>query len=194
MRDLVSKVIIRCATVLLSLMVCGCGTNKVSEQEQQAYVTAATAAPRLQAGEKIRVTVFGEDKLSGEYDIDPSGLVSLPLAGTVKAAGLTQAELEAQLATKFRSEYLKNPKVTVAIAAYRPFYIMGEVERPGEYAYKSGLNVLSAAAMAGGTTYRASRTSVLIQRAGETTMREYPLATTVPILPGDLIRIPERYF
>ncbi len=189
-----SKVIIRCATVLLSLMVCGCGTNKVSEQEQQAYVTAATAAPRLQAGEKILVTVFGEDKLSGEYDIDPSGLVSLPLAGTVKAAGLTQAELEAQLATKFRSEYLKNPKVTVAIAAYRPFYIMGEVERPGEYAYKSGLNVLSAAAMAGGTTYRASRTSVLIQRAGETTMREYPLATTVPILPGDLIRIPERYF
>lgn len=192
------KFVIKGIAIFLCLEACGCsgGTNlgPVSEQEQQAYVAAATAAPRLQAGEKIRVTVFGEDKLSGDYDIDPNGLVSLPLAGTVKAAGFTQAELEAQLATRFRSEYLKNPKVTVAIASYRPFYIMGEVERPGEYPYKSGLNVLSAAAMAGGTTYRASRTNVLIQRAGETAMREYPLKTTVPVLPGDLIRIPERYF
>lgn len=194
MRHLVFKAVVQSISVLLCLVVWGCGAPRVTEQEQQAYVAAATAAPRLQAGEKIRVTVFGEDKLSGDYDIDPNGLVSLPLAGTVKAAGLTQAELEAQLATKFRSEYLKNPKVTVAIASYRPFYIMGEVERPGEYAYKSGLNVLSAAAMAGGTTYRASRTNVLIQRAGETAMREYPLTTNVPVLPGDLIRIPERYF
>jgi protein involved in polysaccharide export with SLBB domain len=194
MRHLALRAVVKTLCVWLCLAICGCGANKVSEQEQQAYVAASTAAPRLQAGEKIRVTVFGEDKLSGDYDIDPNGLVSLPLAGTVKAAGLTQAELEAQLATKFRSEYLKNPKVTVAIASFRPFYIMGEVERPGEYQYKSGLNVLSAAAMAGGTTYRASRTNVLIQRAGETAMREYPLATTVPVLPGDLIRIPERYF
>jgi len=190
----VSKIVVKSFAVLLCLVVCGCGANRVSEQEQQAYVAASTASPRLQAGEKIRVTVFGEDKLTGDYDIDPNGLVSLPLAGTVKAAGLTQSQLEAELATRFRSEYLKNPKVTVAIASYRPFYILGEVERPGEYPYKSGLNVLSASAMAGGPTYRASKTTVLIQRAGETSMREYPMATTVPILPGDLIRIPERYF
>jgi len=171
-----------------------CSGPTLSPEDRRSYIEAATAVPRLQAGEKIRVTVFGEDKLSGDYEIDPSGLVSLPLAGTIKAAGLTQTELETELAKKFRSEYLRNPKVTVSIASFRPFYIMGEVEKPGEYQYKSGLNVMSATAMAVGPTYRASRTNVLIQRAGETEMKEYPLSSSVPILPGDLIRIPQRYF
>lgn len=188
-----------CGVILaVALAVSGCsgGSNlgPVSAEEQQSYAAAATATPRLQSGEKIRVTVFGEDKLSGDYEIDPNGFVSLPLAGTVKAAGLTQTELEAELARKFRSEYLKNPKVTISIASFRPFYILGEVEKPGEYPYKSGLNVLSASALAGGPTYRASRSTVLIQRVGESSMREYPMSSNVPILPGDLVRIPERYF
>src|SRR4029078_12506672 len=108
--------------------------------------------------------------------------------------GLTQTQLEEALAKKFRSEYLKNPKVTVTITTLRPFYIVGEGEKPGEYPYKSGLNVLTAMATAGGPTYRASRTSVQIQRRGETSMREYPISVTVPVLPGDVIRVPERYF
>ena len=155
----------------------------------------ASGALRLQAGDKIKVTVYGEDKLTGEYDIDPGGSVSLPLAGTVQAAGLTKAELEAVLAKKFSvANYLKNPKVTVDIANFRPFYVLGEVERPGEYPYKGGLNVLSAVAVAGGNTYRASRSHVLIQRVGELGFREYPLSPTIPVYPGDLIRVPERYF
>ena len=198
MRWFASRFFVSGSIALIGVSFFGCASNNdlgpATAQEQQAYVEAASSAPRLQAGEKIHVTVYGEDKLSGDYEIDPSGLVSLPLAGTIKAAGLTQTELEAELAKKFRSEYLKNPKVTVSIASFRPFYIMGEVEKPGEYPYKSGLNVLSAAAIAGGPTYRASRTTVLIQRAGENAMREYPLTTKVPVLPGDLIRIPERYF
>jgi protein involved in polysaccharide export with SLBB domain len=143
---------------------------------------------------KIRVTVYGEDKLSGDYQIDQSGQISLPLAGTVEALGLTQAELEQALAKKFRSEYLRNPKVTVTIATLQPFYLMGEVEKPGEYQYRSGLNVLTALAIAGGPTYRASRNTVQIQRRGETSMRNYPISASVPILPGDVIRVPERYF
>ncbi len=198
MSSRLAKSIICGFALAIALQVSGCsgGANlgPVSAEEQQTYVAAATAAPRLQAGEKIRVTVYGEDKLSGDYEIDPSGLVSLPLAGTVKAAGLTQPELEAELARKFRTEYLKNPKVTVSIASFRPFYILGEVEKPGEYPYKSGLNVLSATALAGGPTYRASRSTVLIQRVGESSMREYPMSSNVPILPGDLVRVPERYF
>jgi len=150
--------------------------------------------PKLQPGDKIRVTVFGEDKLSGDYQIDQSGQISLPLAGTVAAVGLTQAELEQALAKKFRSEYLKNPKVTVTIATLQPFYIMGEVQKPGEYPYKSGLNVMTALALAGGATYRGSRSSVYIQRVGEEGMREYPISSSIMILPGDLIRVPERYF
>jgi polysaccharide export outer membrane protein len=155
---------------------------------------AASASPKLQPGDRLNVNVFGEDKLSGSYEIDQSGQISLPLAGTIEAAGLTQAQLEQSLAKRFRSEYLKNPKVTVTVATLRPFYIMGEVQKPGEYAYKSGLNVLTALAIAGGPTYRASRSTVQIQRRGEANMRDYPISVTVPIFSGDVISVPERYF
>ncbi|MGB8628754.1 MAG: SLBB domain-containing protein, partial [Xanthobacteraceae bacterium] len=74
------------------------------------------------------------------------------------------------------------------------YYIMGEVTKPGQYAYQSGLNVLTGLAIAGGPTYRANRNTVQIQRRGETAMHDYPISTTVPILPGDVIKVPERYF
>jgi protein involved in polysaccharide export with SLBB domain len=183
-----------CIALLLMAPLSGCATGQLSEAEQQSLAAAASAPAKLQPGDKIRVTVYGEDKLSGEYELDQSGQISLPLAGTVAALGLTQAELERALATKFRSEYLKNPKVTVTITTLRPFYITGEVQKPGEFAYKTGLNVLTAITIAGGPTYRASRSSVQIQRAGEASMRDYPLSASVPILPGDVIRVPERYF
>jgi protein involved in polysaccharide export with SLBB domain len=178
----------------MALLVSGCAGNTLSEAEQQSLAETATAAAKLAPGDKITVTVFGEDKLSGNYQLDQSGQISLPLAGTIEALGLTQTQLEEALAKRFRSEYLKNPKVTVTITTLRPFYIVGEVEKPGEYPYKSGLNVLTALATAGGPTYRASRSTVQIQRHGEVGMHDYPISVTVPILPGDVIRVPERYF
>jgi polysaccharide export outer membrane protein len=187
---------LKCVGLVLLLAHCS-GTSNLgpaSEAELQAQVAAASAPPKLHPGERIKVIVFGEDRLSGEYEIDPSGQISIPLAGTMKAAGLTQTDLERELARKFRNEYLKNPKVTVQIASLRPFYIMGEVEKPGSYPYRSGLNALSAIALAGGTTYRGSRNTILIQRQGDSGMREYPLSASTPVLPGDLVRIPERYF
>ncbi len=193
-----AKTAARLGLLALCLLAAGCGAGAnlgpVSEAEQKAILQSATSSPRLQAGEKIRVTVYGEASLSGDYQIDPSGFISLPLAGTLKAAGLTPPELEQELAKKYRTQYLKNPKVTITIAEFKPFYIMGEIEKPGAYAYTSGLNILSAIAIAGGTTYRASKSTVLIQHPGEAGLREYPLASTVPILPGDIIRIPQRYF
>src|SRR5215831_16565210 len=143
----------------LLLAGCGAGSNlgPASEAEQNAIIEAAKGSPRLQAGEKIRVTVYGEASLSGDYQIDPSGYLSLPLAGSIKAAGLTQAELKQELSQKFKTEYLKNPRVTISVVEFRPFYIIGEIEKPGSYPYSSGLNVLSAIAIAGGTTYRASK-------------------------------------
>jgi len=188
-----------CGLLGLCLLVCGCDSSNnlgpVSAAEQQAIVAAASESPRLQPGEKIRVTVFGEANLSGDYQIDPSGFVSLPLAGTVKAAGFTQGELEEQLAKQLgNGGYLKNPKVTVSIIEFRPFYILGEVEKPGSYPYVGGLNALSALAIAGGTTYRASRSTILIQHPGEEGLHEYDLKTSIPILPGDIIRVPARYF
>jgi len=182
--------------MLLCLLASGCGgisARPVTEAERQELERLAAGSPTLQAGEKIHVTVFGEPTLSGDYPIDPSGFVSLPLAGTVRAAGLSQQQLEQALAAKFSSGYLKNPKITVSIAQFRPFYIVGEVEKPGAYPYTGGLSVLSAIAIAGGTTYRANLSKVLIQHPGESSMREYDVSAPIPILPGDIIQIPRRY-
>ena len=138
------------AFISLALFVASC--DNASNLGASGLQTSASlgAAPRLQAGDRIRVTVYGEDKISGDYEIDPGGFVSLPLAGSLQAAGLTKSELEQTLSKKFRTEYLRNPKVTVDIANFRPFYVLGEVEKAGEYPYRSGLNVMSAMAVAGG--------------------------------------------
>ena len=181
----------------LVLMVSACGSPNLSMKADLNTVlntTASTAELRLAAGDKLRVTVFGEDKLSGEYQVDSAGSLSLPLAGTIQGAGLTKAELEQALTTKLKSEYLRNPKVTVDVVSFRPFYVLGEVQKPGEYQFRSGLNVLSAIAIAGGATYRASTSKVLIQRSGSTEMTEYQQSPTVLVMPGDVVRVPERYF
>jgi len=172
---------------------CGSSAPPVTDAERQALEAQAAAPPELQPGEKIHITVYGEPTLSGDYQIDPSGFVSLPLAGTVKAAGLTQLQLEQALTTKYSGGYLKDPKITVGISEFRPFYIVGEVEKPGAYPYTGGLTVLSAIAIAGGTTYRANQSKVLIEHAGENSLREYNMDSPIPILPGDIIQIPRRY-
>ncbi len=191
---MVRRVFAGSALLALALLVSGCSAGTLSEAEQQSLALAAAAPATLQPGDKIKVVVFGEDGLSGDYELDQAGQISVPLAGTLKVQGMTQAELEQALTKKFRSEYLKHPKVTVTIAKLAPYYIMGEVKKPGQFDYKSGLNVLTAMAIAGGPTYRASRDTVEIQRRGETKMRDYPISAAVPVLPGDVIKVPERYF
>jgi protein involved in polysaccharide export with SLBB domain len=191
---MIRRVFVWSALLAVALLVSGCAGGVISEAEQQSLAAAASAPATLQPGDKIRVVVFGEDKLSGEYELDQAGQISVPLSGTIKAQGLTQAQLEHALAQKFRSEYLRNPKVTVTIATLAPYYMMGEVKTPGQFTYRSGLNVLTAMAIAGGPTYRANRSTVQIQRRGETSMRDYPISASVPILPGDVIKVPERYF
>lgn len=138
--------------------------------------------------------MFGEDRLTGEYQIDAAGFMSLPLAGAVKAAGLSKQQMEQALAKEFSSEYLRNPKVTVDVSSYRPFCITGEFAKPGEHPHKDGLNIMSAIALAGGATYRSQQSTVQIQHVGESAFRDYPMSPTIPVLPGDLVRLPQRYF
>jgi polysaccharide biosynthesis/export protein len=164
------------------------------EAERKALEAEASAPLKLQAGDKIHITVYNEPTLSGDYQIDPSGSVSLPLAGTIKAAGFTQKELEQQLETQFRAGYLKNPQITVGVSEFRPIYIVGEVEKPGAYPYTGGLTALSAIAIAGGATYRADQSKVEIQHPSESEMHEYDMSEPIPILPGDIIKVPRRYF
>jgi protein involved in polysaccharide export with SLBB domain len=153
-----------------------------------------TVSTLIQPGDRINMIVFGETNLTNIYIVSPSGVLSLPLIGAVRAAGRTRAEIEREITNRYSKGYLQEPKVTISVVEFRPFYIMGEAGHPGQYPYYSGLNVLTAISTAGGLTYRASRTTVLIQRAGEDVWKEYPMVADVPILPGDLIQIPERYF
>ncbi len=152
------------------------------------------AANRIASGDKVKISVFGEDRLSGEFSIDSAGNVSLPLIGSTPLGGMTTAEAEAALRAKLSKEYVRNAKVTVEISALRPFYIIGAVEKPGEYPYRPGMNVMMAIAIAGGNTYRASPSTIIIQRAGTNVESEHQIASTVPVNPGDLIRVPERMF
>lgn len=152
-----------------------------------------TTTYRLGSGDKLRVTVFGEEDLSGEFDVTGAGKISLPLIGQVQAAGLTVEETEEAIAAKLREGYLTNPKVNVEVLNYRPFYIMGEVNKPGEYPYSNAMTVLNAVAVAGGFTYRANEDKVFITRnKGQET--EHRIDPTVRVLPGDVVRIPERFF
>ena len=168
--------------------------------DTSALVSAPAPAPepgtlRLHVGDRIKLVVIGDDKISGEYEIDQSGQIAIPAAGTLRAAGRGPSELEGDVARRLvERQFLKSPIVTVSVAAFRPFYVLGEVEKPGEYPYHTGLNILSAIAVAGGNTYRANTSQALIQRAGETGFRAYPLSPDVPVNPGDLIKLPERYF
>jgi protein involved in polysaccharide export with SLBB domain len=148
----------------------------------------------LGPSDRVRLRVYGEGNITGDYEVDTNGYISVPLAGRVKAAGLTTRQLERSVADALSRGVLKDPRVNIEIATYRPFFILGEVKKAGEYPYKSGLTVLDAVASAGGYTYRANEGKVVIRRAGSTIEETHSLNAPVPVFPGDNIRIPERYF
>jgi len=191
------RVLSRVAVLAFGLLVSGCytdfGTVVPGDATEATASVPLKTTNQIQAGDKIKLVVYGEDTLSGLYEVSPSGTVSLPLIGTLDAVGHTRAELEKQIASRY-ANFVKGAKVTVNVIEYRPFYVMGEVLKPGKYPYESGLNAMTAISTAGGLTYRASKSAVLIQRPGEDVWHEYPLTASVLVGPGDLIRIPERYF
>lgn len=186
--------------LMLGLAACAAGgapVNQVSTSTDQALVPVGASSGakdyRLGSGDKLRVIVYGEQDLSGEFDVTGSGKISLPLIGQVQAAGLTLDEFENAIGGKLREGYLTNPKVSVEVLNYRPFYIIGEVDKPGEYPYTSGMNVLNAVAVAGGFTYRANQDQVYITRGGNEESA-YAASQAIQVLPGDIVRVPERFF
>jgi len=155
---------------------------------------AAGSAYVLGAGDRLRVIVFGEANLSGEFLVNGAGMVSLPLVGEVPAAGSTLDQFRATLEMRLSDGYLEYPRVSAEVLNYRPFYILGEVANSGEYPYIDGLTVINAVARAGGFTYRANQRVVFIKRADTSAEVEVPLTATVRVMPGDTIRVPERFF
>ncbi len=167
--------------------------------DRVATKSPVTAAPSVEgytlgAGDKVRVIVFGEQDLGGEFVVDDGGFLSLPLIGQLSAAGRTLRQLESDIAAKLGAQYLKDPRVSIEVINYRPFYILGEVNKPGEYPYVANMSVLQAIALAGGYTYRANESSVYIKRKGSKDEVKYPADDTTKLLPGDVVNIEERWF
>lgn len=152
------------------------------------------AAFKLSPGDKVKVTTFGETSLTGDFEVSPAGVISFPLIGEIQAAGLQPEEVSHAIEAKLKEGYLLEPKVSTQVMNFRPIYILGEVNKPGEYPYVQGLTIRGAVAKADGFTYRANEKRVFLKRAGEAGETEYPLTADFAVLPGDTIRFAERYF
>jgi polysaccharide export outer membrane protein len=149
----------------------------------------------LASGDQVRIITFGEDTLTGEFRVNDSGNIALPLVGPVHAAGLTSSQLEAAVAAALqRGNLVRNPSVAVEIIAYRPIFVLGEVNKPGQYAYQPGMTVVTAAAVAGGFTYRAIEGYASVVRTTDGQAVEARAARQAYILPGDVITVFERRF
>ena len=166
----------------------GCGAAPV-------YVAAAFEQPYLlDAGDRLRITVFGQDGLTNSYAVDAAGNVTMPLVGSIAARGRTTAQLSRALTERLKQGYIREPKVAIEVEAYRPFFIHGEVVTPGQYAFVPNMTVETAIAIAGGFGPRADRSKVTVSRTigGQTTRASVPLS--YPLRPGDTLRIDERWF
>ncbi len=148
----------------------------------------------LGANDRLRLIVFGEENLSGEFQIDAGGSVSLPLIGEIKASGLEVRALMRAIESRLADGYLRDPKVSIEVLSARPFYILGEVQRAGQYPFVNGMTAPNAVATAGGFAPLADQTRVLIKRAGQAAEMELPLDAQTAILPGDTIRIVKGAF
>ena len=151
----------------------------------------------LGPGDKLRVTVFGEEDLSGEFEIDGSGRISMPLIGVVDLRSRNLREAESEIVTLLLDGYLRNPKVSIDVLNYRPFYILGEVNEPGSYPYRAGMTVLNAVVLAGGYTPRADEDDITLQRGADLADADSegrPVKPNTVVLPGDILRVKERFF
>jgi polysaccharide export outer membrane protein len=162
---------------------------------------AYTAAPaqrdavyRLDAGDKLRVVIYGQDGLSNTYTVDAGGTINMPLIGMLSARGRTTSELAAEISAKLRKGYIRDPSVAVQIESYRPFFILGEVAAPGEYPYVPNMTVESAVAIAGGFTPRARHDEVTLTHTGAAGTARYTVPLGTPISPGDTVMVRERWF
>ena len=164
---------------------------------------AYTAAPmpvrydagyRLDAGDKLRVVVYGQEGLTNTYTIDAAGSITMPLIGQVPARGRSPAALANQISAKLRNGYIREPSVAVEIESYRPFFILGEVQAPGQYPYVPNMTVESAVAIAGGFSPRAKRDLVTVTRTDGNGAARYVVPLGTSLGPGDTVLVGERWF
>ena len=168
-----------------------------------APVPAAYAAPapapydapyRLDAGDKLRVVVYGQEGLTNTYSISASGAITMPLIGAVPARGRTPQGLASDIGARLRNGYIREPSVAVEVEAYRPFFILGEVQAPGQYPYVPNMTAESAVAIAGGFSPRARKDRVTITHTDAAGTSRIVAPPGTPIRPGDTVLVGERWF
>jgi protein involved in polysaccharide export with SLBB domain len=152
------------------------------------------AAYKLGPGDQILITVFGEEDLSMDFQLNDTGTLNYPFLGELQVAGLSVTELEQLITRGRKGRYLVNPDVTVSIKEYRPFYIRGEVEEPGGLPYQPGLTLEKAIALSGGFTERASKKKTTVIRAGDTDPIARPIKLNDLVHAGDVITVPQSFF
>jgi polysaccharide export outer membrane protein len=152
------------------------------------------SAYHLDAGDKLRVVVYGQEGLTNTYAIDAAGAITVPLIGAVHARGRTPAGLAAEITAKLRNGYIRDPSVAVEIESYRPFFILGEVQAPGQYPYVPNMTVESAVAIAGGFTPRAKRSMVTVTHTDAGGSGRYVVPMGTSLSPGDTVFVGERWF
>jgi polysaccharide export outer membrane protein len=157
---------------------------------------ASDSTYKLDAGDKIKINIFNQPDLSGEFQLDGEGKIYLPLIGRVDASGLTAAELEKVLVDRFKPDYLVNPRIFIQVGMgnLKPYYLMGEVSGTGAFPYVAGMTYLTAIANAGGFSYRAKQDYVYVIRADDPEQKELKLSVEEKVQPGDIIRVAERLF
>ena len=156
-----------------------------------APIAGSMSQYRLDAGDQLRVIVFGQEALSGTYRVDDGGAIAMPLLPPLGVRGLTTAQTKATIEQALSQTLLRNPNVSVEVATFRPFFILGQVNQPGQYPFVSGMTVETAVAIAGGYTFRANTSRVRITRAA---VNEFKADTSAQVMPGDTIFVRERYF
>jgi polysaccharide export outer membrane protein len=177
-----------CIATLLAGCASGTGRLPVLPNDQHGAVYL------LGAGDSLRITVFGEPDLSGTFKISDNGALVMPLVGQVSAQGLSVPELQKRLVGQLNVKAVKSPDVTIQVEEYRPFFILGEVKNPGSYPYVPDMTVLTAVAIAGGFTFRASQDEVSVTRKRNGAPIEARARRDARVLPGDVVYVFERHF
>jgi polysaccharide export outer membrane protein len=173
----------------------GCPGSYGATVYSSAYQPGGLQGPyTLDAGDRLRITVFGQEGLTNSYAVDAAGFITVPLVGAVPARGYTTEQLSQSLAERLRQGYIREPQVAIEIEAYRPFFIHGEVATPGQYPYVANMTVENAIAIAGGFGPRADKSKVSLSRTigGQTSKATVGLNYT--LRPGDTLRVGERWF
>lgn len=179
-----------CGSAVLS----GCARPAITVETAQSDTDLQAGDYKLGVSDKVRVIVYNEPTLSGEFAVSAAGTLAFPLIGEVTAFNKTTQQIADDVQKKLADGYLNDPKVSIEVITYRPYFILGEIKTPGQYPYTNNLTVLNAIATAAGFTPRADRKIVYIRRSGEESERPYRLTPGVRVYPGDTIRLAERFF